>query len=216
MLTERFVLPAGETKTRLLDFTSHGIDGAEIHTFLKLNFDRVPDGTLFAAEKDGAVLGAVLNTGDYTVQKIPGEPVYPEGLFLMKSGGAPEKPGPVPSPLALSDTLEAQKLLSGTPLSPDAEARYVYRARALREGLARGCGIKEAGKLVSFAYIVAENEDSALLGDVFTLPQYRGRGYASACIRRLDLDAAARGKTLWTLTEKENLDFYAALRFVSP
>ena len=211
-----FRRPDEKEAALLTALSSRGIAGAEIFTFLKLNAGAVPEGTLFAAVKDGAPVGAALNTGDYTVRLLPGTPPYEEGLFLLKSAGVPERGGENPVRLTLSNLLEAKTLLAGGMLSRDDELRYVYRARCMREGLSTGFGIKdENGALLSFAFTVAENGDSALLGDVFTVPEARKRGLAGACVRALDRDCRKRGKTLWTLTEKENLPFYESLQFVS-
>ena len=130
-----FRRPDEKEAALLTQMTARGIAGAEIHTFLKLNAGAVPEGTLFAAVKDGAPVGAALNTGDYTVTLLPGTPPYEEGLFLLKSAGVPDRGGEKPVRLTLSDLLEAKTLLAGGTLSRDDELRYVYRARCMREGL---------------------------------------------------------------------------------
>ena len=157
--------------------------------------------------ENGTVKSVVYNNGDRTIETTAGVNPYP-GLRLMRFAGPPPLPDARICTLTLADTLAAYRILSGGKRSPDDEIRYVYRARAMREGLAEGFGIKENGTLVSFAFIVAQNEDSALLGDVYTRPEYRGKGYASAAV--LACAAAARTDA-YVLCAEENGGFYEGL-----
>jgi uncharacterized protein len=54
----------------------------------------------------------------------------------------------------------------------------------------------EAGEIVSVAQSTAENSQSAMVVGVATLPEYRNRGYVSACMIRLCQAILAEGKTL--------------------
>jgi GNAT superfamily N-acetyltransferase len=209
MLNELYRAPAGEETGAALAFLSRGIGGAEAYTFLRLNRDRIPEGVFFCAFANGTVKSVVYNNGDRTVETAPGVDPYP-GLRLLRFAGPPPLPDARLCELTTADVPEIYKILGGKKLSPDDEARCVYRIRAMRDGFAKGYGVKENGTLLSFAFIVAQNEDSALLGDVYTRPAYRGKGYASAAVRAC---IAAARKDAYVLCEEKNVGFYERLGF---
>ena len=211
MLNELYRAPAGDETGAALAFLSRGVGGAEAYTFLWLNRGNIPEGVFFCAFENGRVKSVVYNNGDRTIETAPDVDPYP-GLHLLRFAGPPPRQDARLCSLTASDVPEIYKILSGSEkLSPDDEARCVYRLRAMRDGFSVGFGVKENGTLLSFAFIVAQNEDSALLGDVFTRPAYRGRGYASAAV--LACAAAAAHKTAYVLCEEENVRFYERLGF---
>ncbi len=202
-----FFTPKGEEIERLLRFCARGIAGAELYTLLQMDGDGFPEGRVFCAEENGETVAAVYRGPDYTVTKAPG--VYPvEELRLLRFKSA--RPC---RPVFLMKT-GLRELRAFTSLLADGKpgyedgARYVYKARLLRDGFYRGYCVYENGALVSAAATVAENEDSALLGDVFTRPDYRGKGYASACVASVCATALTRRKTAWALCENETVPFY--------
>ena len=203
--------PAGETLQKALAFARCGVSGAEIYTFLSLCRGTVPEGRLFCAcGEAGDVQSLVYHNGDLTVTKEDGVFPYP-GLRLLRFAGERPAPDARVQPLTASDAQEIYRVIGQKrTLSPDEEARWVYRVRAMREGFACGYGVKQNGELLSFAFLVAQNADSALLGDVFTRPDHRGQGYASACVlacvRHTD-------KAVYALCEEKNVRFYAKLGF---
>ena len=211
MLNDRYITPAGGEIDAALSFLSHGLAGAEAYTFLRLNREKLPTGCFWCAFENGRVKSVIYNNGDRTVETAAGAEPYP-GLLTLRFTGAFPAPDPRVSPLALADAQRIYTVISGKKMTPDEEARYVYRARAMRDGLAKGFGVKENGRPVSFAFIVAQNEDSALIGDVFTVPAFRGRGYGGACVLAC---AAAAGpeKNAYVLCEEKNRDFYQKLGF---
>lgn len=206
-------LPAPEETEAVLAFLSRGIAGAEGYTFLRLNRDKLPEGCFWCAADQGEIKSVIYNNGDRTVVTAPGVLPYP-GLRLLRFAGAFPRPDPRAVPLGLKDAENIYRVISGrAALSPDEEARYVYRARAMRDGLACGYGVKEKGDLCAFAFLTAQNETAALLGDVFTAPAYRGRGYAAASVLACAAKALRDGKTAWALCEEKNLGFYRKLGF---
>jgi len=62
--------------------------------------------------------------------------------------------------------------------------------------LAQGCfyGIRHQGRLVTVAgtHVVAPQSGVAAVGNVFTHPDYRGRGYGAACTSRVSEDLLSR------------------------
>ena len=212
MLNELYKTPAGEEIDAALAFLAHGIGGAEAYTFLRLNREHIPAGCFWCAAQNGGVKSVVFNNGDRTIETAEGIDPYP-GLRLLRFAGPPPQTDERVLPLSSADALEVYKILGGTQkLSPDDEARYVYRARAMREGLAKGYGVKENGKLISFAFIVAQNENSALIGDVFTRPEKRSRGLAAACVQAC---AAAAKKEAFVVCEEALVGFYEKHGFVT-
>lgn len=85
--------------------------------------------------------------------------------------------------------MEMYRAIKETPtLSDKAEQRYVFRARAVNAGRSEVFALYEDGKLAATACLFAKNERFALIGDVFTVYQYRYQGYATklvnACVSR--------------------------------
>ena len=213
MRNELYRAPAGEEIEAALAFLSRGIGGAEAYTFLRLNREALPEGRFWCAAEQGEVKSVVYHNGDRVIETAPGVPPYP-GLRLLRFAGALPPPDPRAVPLGLKDAEHIYRVISGkNTLSPDEQARYVFRARAMRDGLACGYGVKENGSLCAFAFIAAGNADAALLGDVFTAPPYRGRGYAAASVLACAAKAIRDGKTAWVLCEDKNLGFYGKLGF---
>lgn len=68
--------------------------------------------------------------------------------------------------------------------------------RKYRDKTGRGYCIKENGELVSVAQTTAENSTSAMVIGVCTHPDYRRRGYASACMIKLCKELLAEDKSL--------------------
>lgn len=214
MQTLNFKTPAGEEELKkALAFCAKGIAGAEMYTFLRLEGKSIPEGRFFCAGNEkGETVSAVFNNGDVTVTKEPGIPPY-QGLLVMEYTGALPQDDLAIIPAGLPEALAFYKAQGEGSLSPADEARYVYRARALRDALALGFCVKENGNPVSFAYITAQNEDTALLGDVFTVPSARGRGYARRCVKACVRAALQNGKVPYVLCEAHMEGFYRDLGF---
>ncbi len=207
-----FKTPRGADAEKALAFCSRGLAGAEMYTFLKLDGAFLPEGRFWCAESGGEVIAAVFNNGDRTIEKAEGKAPYP-GVCVGSFMGAPPAAQDA-APLSPRDVFAAYMLLNGGGTLSNANAeRYVYRARALREGLAYGYGVFAGGALASFAFIVAQNADSALLGDVFTEPAHRGRGFASRCVLESVRAALSAGRTPYLLCTEELRPFYARLGF---
>ncbi len=204
--------PAPEETDAVLAFLSRGIAGAEAYTFLRLNREKLPAGCFWCAFEHGAVHSVVYNNGDRTVTVAPGADPYP-GLVLMRFAGSVPLPDGRAVPLTNADVPEVYRAVSEREsLSPDDENRCVDRMRAMRDGLAAGFGVKENGRLLSFAFITACNETSALLGDVYTRPAYRGWGYAAACVLAC---VAAANRDVYLICEEPLTGFYEKLGFAS-
>ena len=66
-----------------------------------------------------------------------------------------------------------------------------------RRGLYRLAAVREGEAVAAAAMTVAECAGAALIGAVATLPEYRSRGYASACVSHLASCIQSEGKTVF-------------------
>jgi len=212
MPTEKYVKPEGEAIQRAIEFTCAGIAGAEAYSFLSVNKNNVPEGVIWLREERENPISVIYNNGDMTVIKENGKSPYPGRVIMKYNGTSPSVSMPA-APLSLADTLDVYRMLGGGKLSPANEKRYVYRARLMRDGFSRGFGIKKEGLLASFAFVAAENTDSCLIGDVFTLPEYRGRGYAKTCVLTAVQSCLNKTKSAYILCDREMTDFYRRMGF---
>ncbi len=214
METATFKTPAGEQIKKALAFCEKGIAGAEMYTFLRLNESNLPEGRFFCAENGaGEIVSAVFMNGDITVTNQAGLPPYPGLRLLRYAGGLPQKYEAFS--MDLRDALALYKTLGEGALSPDNEARYVYRARAMRDGFAAGFCIRADNDPAAFACITAQNGDTALIGDVFTRPAYRGRGCARRCVSACVRLALEQTKTPYVLCADQMTAFYESMGFVN-
>ena len=111
--------------------------------------------------------------------------------------------------------LQLYRAIRGTDtLTERAERRYVHRARTVNAGLADSFGIFEDGQIAATASINAKNERYALIGDVFTVFQYRYQGYASRLTKACVARAQEQGLIPILYCEKSMTRFYRKLGFV--
>lgn len=112
------------------------------------------------------------------------------------------------------EILGLYKLLSGKDtLSFDDERRYVLRLRAVNSGLSAVFGIREEGRLISSASVSSENEKYALIADVFTEKEQRGRGLARECLMTAVDYALRKGKTPVLLCNENMCPYYEKAGF---
>jgi predicted GNAT family acetyltransferase len=84
---------------------------------------------------------------------------------------------------------------------PSLNAWYPDVSHRLRHNCAQIATIWDANKVVSTAMTVAESDGTAILGQVATHNDYRGRGYAQTCIK--SLISRCKGKSLYILPMTE-------------
>lgn len=182
----RFTRPENEEKELILSICKENIRGCEAYSTLCLD-DGIPDGTFWCGrDEKGDIISLVFNNGDADI-RITGED-FPE-LFSFADGcimiyAADFSDEGYARSVTGKELLDFYRLISGLEeLSFDDEKRYVNRLRAVNRGFARVFGIYENESLVSSAAVTAMNEKYALIGDVFTKKESRGRGLASCCIK---------------------------------
>lgn len=81
---------------------------------------------------------------------------------------------------------------------PAFDAWYADVSHRMRHGVCRAAVVREMGRPVACAMTVAQARDGAVLGAVATLPDYRSRGYASACVTTLAAVLQGEGRRIST------------------
>lgn len=84
-------------------------------------------------------------------------------------------------------------------------------SRRVRRGTARIAAKAENGECVSCAMLVSVSENAAILGAVATLPEARGRGYASSLAEGLSESAGER--TVYLFCRPQMQSFYEKIGF---
>lgn len=231
-----FCVPDKNSIEYLIEKTKNGILNAEIYTALHSDSDLF---NFRIAEADNGILGVIYNNGDHFLFSAFDDFFFEDAKdFFAFSGNNVFSSSDNLRKLSLPESniyiLKGRKelceskarLLSGREiqdmykvlsrnsiLSADEEIRYVRYMKAINASLAAVFGIEENGKPVSFAAVCASNADTALIGDVFTLPEYRKRGYGAQCVRACINFASAQEKTPFVFCEEKNINFYEKLNF---
>ncbi len=78
--------------------------------------------------------------------------------------------------------------------APPFDSFYVDVSHRMRHGCCRAAGVMADDTVAATAMTTAETETAAVIGAVATLPAYRGRGYASACVTALAAALKREGK----------------------
>lgn len=138
----------------------------------------------------------------------------PETGAVMTPGKALLLPGQAPVPL---EAREVYPLLAACFAEglPPFDAWYADVSHRLRHGCCRIAGFREKERVLSSAMTTAETRAAALIGAVATLPEARGRGYASANVLALAHALAAEERRV--LLSPKNADaraLYARIGFV--
>ena len=111
-----------------------------------------------------------------------------------------ETDGPMIRLLEKEDVPEAIDLLSSigefakTYKKDDLDEQIRRMAEEMERGSKAAVGLFLDGRMVSVASTSAENSESAMVVGVATIPEYRGKGYASAVVQALCRDCFKRGK----------------------
>ncbi len=236
MSDTRFCVPDKNSINYLITKTEKGILNAPIYTALHSDSNLL---NFRIAKKGSKILGIVYNNGDSFLFSAFDEDFYDDAKnFFAFSGNNVFSSDENLRKLCLPESgiyiLKAEKeirqnqatLLSGREiqnmykaisgsnnLSADEEIRYVRYIKAVNTGLCAVFGIQENGEYVSFAAVTASNKTDALIGDVFTLPEHRKKGFAAQCINACISFAAEKNKTPFVFCEEKNKNFYEKLNF---
>ena len=222
-----------EDVPELLAFGADRPGGAEIYTTIKLCGAEPTVGSLWTGTDDaGRLRLAICDNGSYATYLterrcfVAAPPKDAEGSGLFRKPPRKQRlykmvytGAEVPFPdgvetlqgAALQDMYKAVK--ETETLNDRAERRYVFRARAVNAGLAETFALYEDGRLAATASLCAKNERYALLGDVFTVYQYRYQGYATKLVNACVAKAQQQHLTPILYCHKDLRKFYRRIGF---
>lgn len=219
----------------LLAFCADRPCGAEIYTSLQLCGADTAVGNVWTGTDDaGRLRLAIYDNGSYATYLterrcyVAPLPKDAEGFDLFKKPPRRRRlcqmvyaGKAVPFPdgtqtlrgTAIMDMYKAVK--ETTTLNEKAERRYVFRARAVNAGLSEVFALYENGKLAATACLFAKNERYALIGDVFTVYQYRYQGYATKLVNACVAKAQQQRLTPILYCHKDLRKFYKRMGFAT-
>lgn len=217
----RFTMETAPYAAELLAMSGNRLLGAEIYTYLRLAPDNAYRQLWAGLDDENRVAAALLDTGETRTLLTPDDGVTgaapkrdaetcsPLSLaepFLVMTKDAPFESG-ASAPAPLADVLELVHKNAGT---DEKELMFVYFSRAMNAGLSAAFGEYDEGSLCAAAQILAKNRRCALIGNLFTRPDRRGRGSASRLLAACETEAAKEGlrPVLYCLPAMER--FYAA------
>lgn len=141
-------------------------------------------------------------------EKIPMLRMYYTGQTLSQPVGENVRP------LGMEDLAQIEQLFAGKEDAPDG-----YHPRQV--SLGPFAGIWDAGKLIATAgvHVLSKEHNLAALGNIYTHPEWRRRGFARACTTRILFDLMELGATTIVLNVgQENMKaikLYQSLGFIS-
>lgn len=110
---------------------------------------------------------------------------------------------------------EAFKLFTGGNMTRGDEIRYTFRVRCSNREKAAVYGIYDSeNRLLSTASVIAVNEKYALIGDIFTRPDVRGRNFATILCQHCCDRILQEDKIPFLLCNKSMTEFYKRIEFV--
>lgn len=132
---------------------------------------------------------------------------------VMTPGGQQKEPEQRPEELSAREVYPVLKNCF-TELPPF-ESWYADVSHRVRHGCCRIVGFREEGKPVACAMTTAECQNAAVIGGVATLPEGRGKGYASANVLTLARTLQGEGKRVFLSPKNEHARaLYVGLGFV--
>lgn len=222
--------PDESDKEALLALSCDAIGMTDVYTYIRLHPDLPQDSRLWLGEKE-ALLSVIYDDGSYftvndTVNGVflaarseKGVSLFKKPkdkyrLAVMEYAGETFPAGEKTVPLTGKELLSVLRLLSGEETLPDyLEKRYVDIVRGVNAGLCAYRGIYENGALVSCGGIVASNEKYALIGNIFTREDRRGKGLARDVVKTLVNEAKQKDLIPILYCEKETTGFYRKIGF---
>lgn len=104
---------------------------------------------------------------------------------------------------------DAFRLFTNGNMTHGDELRYTFRVRCANRDLAAVYGIYDSeNSLLSTASIIAVNEKYALIGDIYTRPDVRGHGFASALLQHCSRRIMQRNRAPFLLCDESMTKFY--------
>ncbi len=217
-------------KNILLSLSRESIGMTDIFTYVTLHPELEQTSRLWLGENGGFVCvcyddGSYITQNDLTTgqfiaaRSVKGVSVFDtpkkkHRLEVMEYHRENIPPSENTVPLTGKDIISALRLMSGEEKLPDyLEKRYVDIVRGINTGLCDYIGIYENGGLVSCGGIVASNAKYALIGNIFTKKESRGKGLASDIVKTLVGNATERNLIPILYCEKNMSGFYHSIGF---
>ena len=210
----KFIRPEEDEREHLLSLTRDIISGTEAYTALCIN-NTVPESTFFCGYDEKELKSLVYNNGDEDIRVFGSEfsPLFTfnEKILMIYAGF--ELPVSDVRSLRGKELIDFYKLLSGGKMSFDDERRYVLRLKGINAGLSEVFGIYENNELISVSAVSAMNEKYGLIGDVFTHPLFRCRGYSKRVLDASVSFILSRGKIPYLRCEEKMYEHYKKAGF---
>lgn len=111
------------------------------------------------------------------------------------------------------DRAEAHRFLSEE--SYWAKGRDRETMDAMIESAARVVGLYAEGRLVGFSRTISDGHAQSYLGDVYVLPEFRGRGLGVELVR-FTIDEGPFARTKWLLHTQDAHELYRKFGFDTP
>ncbi len=106
-----------------------------------------------------------------------------------------------------------KKYSSASSMGFDDMTRYVNTLHCKNKGFCKFFGIKEKGSLISVAAVVGVNDKFSLIGNVFTVKEKRGQGFARKCVEKCIEFSVLQGKIPVLYCDENMTAYYKGLGF---
>lgn len=226
----RYRQPDENDRETLLALSREAVGMTDVYTYVSLHPALPQDSRLWLAENGTEITCVLYDDGAYytrneladgsfaAVRTVHGVPIFaaPRDQYrlVLMEGREEGKVCENVVPLTGKELLGVLRLMSDTQTLPDyLEKRYVDIVRGINAGLCSYLGVYEDGALVSCGGIAASNEKYALIGNIFTREDRRGRGLASGIVNALAKEARRKGLVPILYCEKQMSGFYRRLGF---
>lgn len=226
----RYRQPDENDRETLLALSREDVGMTDVYTYVSLHPALPQDFRLWLAENGTEITCVLYDDGAYytrneladgsfaAVRTVQGVPIFaaPREKYrlVLMEGREEGKVCENVVPLTGKELLGVLRLMSDTQTLPDyLEKRYVDIVRGINAGLCSYLGVYEDGALVSCGGIVASNEKYALIGNIFTREDRRGKGLARTVVTTLVNEAKQKDLIPILYCEKETTGFYRKLGF---
>ena len=202
----RFTAKTAPFGEQILTLSENRPGGAEIYTYQRLAPENAYGQLWAGLDEENRLAAVLLDTGETRTlltpeaciagaapggDAAPFPPLSVAAPFLVMAKalpGACAAPAAAPAPLA-----EVLELVHPKAGADEKELMYVYFSRAANAGFSAAFGEYEGGDLCAAAQILAKNRRFALIGNLYTRPESRGRGCGTRLLAACEAHAAAKG-----------------------
>ena len=200
----------------------------ELYTSLKILSPMPYIGSIWCGKVNGEIKEVIYENGCYTMlYNENGTYIYRDDgdvfntdislkhrlCFMEYKGKSPTEMTDV-TKLDNRGFREIYKLARGVQVLPETtEKRCLYSMLCFNKGLSRGFALLDGENMLSTASVVSVNEKYALIGNVFTKQEQRGRGLATKAVLSAVKYITDRNLIPVLICEKELKEFYEKIGF---